>query len=77
MKSKIIQILNEIRPEFDFNEPVDNIVEQRMLDSFDVVTLVTMLEEEFKILIEGTEIVSTNFISVESICLLLSKYIKE
>jgi acyl carrier protein len=76
MKSKIIAILNDIRPEFDFNEPVDNFIEAGMLDSFDLVTLVTSLDEAFEISIDGTDIVPENFSNIESILNLLNKYIK-
>lgn len=76
MKSKIIAILNDIRPEFDFNEPVDNFIEAGMLDSFDLVTLVTSLDEAFEISIYGTDILPENFSNSESILNLLNKYIK-
>ena len=42
MREKIISILSELRPEFDFSEPV-NFIEEGMLDSFDIVTLVSSL----------------------------------
>jgi acyl carrier protein len=76
MKSKIIAILNDIRPEFDFNEPIDNFIEAGMLDSFDLVTLVTSLDEAFEISIDGTDILPENFSNSESISNLLNKYIK-
>jgi acyl carrier protein len=76
MKSKIIAILNDIRPEFDFNEPVHNFIEAGMLDSFDLVTLVTSLDEAFEISIDGTDILPENFSNSESILNLLNKYIK-
>jgi acyl carrier protein len=75
MKTKVEKILNEIRPEFDFSAST-NFIENGMLDSFDVVSLVTMLDKEFNISIEGVEIIPMNFNSVESICILLSKYVK-
>ena len=76
MKTKVLNILSEIRSEFDFSTS-SNFIEDGMLDSFDMVTLVTMLDEEFKISIEGTQVIPDNFISVESICSLLSKYVNE
>jgi acyl carrier protein len=75
MKTKVEKILNEIRPEFDFSTST-NFIENGMLDSFDVVSLVTMLDKEFNISIDGIEIIPMNFNSVESICTLLSKYVK-
>jgi acyl carrier protein len=76
MKTKVLNILSEIRSEFDFSTS-SNFIKDGMLDSFDIVTLVTILDEEFKISIEGTQVIPDNFISVESICSLLSKYVKE
>jgi acyl carrier protein len=73
MKNRLVEILNEIRPEFDFNSDV-NFIENGMLDSFDVVALVTALDEEYKISIDGTDIIPDNFSTVNAIETLLSKY---
>jgi acyl carrier protein len=73
MKEKILEILNGIRSEFDFSENV-NFIEAGMLDSFDVVSLVTELDEEFKISIEGIDILPENFSTLEAIFNLLKKY---
>jgi len=72
MKEKIIQILSNLRPEFDFNQSVD-FVEEGMLDSFDVITLVTTLDETFGISIDGVDILPENFSSIEKIENLLKK----
>jgi acyl carrier protein len=72
MKNKILRILSEIRPEFDFTESV-NFIEQGMLDSLDVVSLVTALDSEFGISIDGMDILPENFSSIEKIIGLLKK----
>lgn len=72
MKDKLINILNEIRPEFDFANET-NFISQGMLDSFDLVTLVTELDEAFGISIDGTDILPENFESAEAIEALLKK----
>lgn len=72
MKQKIIKILSKLRPEFDFNEPL-NFIEEGMLDSFDVINLVTALDSEFGISIDGTDVLPDNFSSVENIEALLRK----
>jgi acyl carrier protein len=74
MQNKVISILNEIRSEFDFSNG-SNFIEEGMLDSFDIVTLVTTLDEEFNISIDGIEVIPDNFVSIESICKLLKKYV--
>ncbi|UBD75548.1 acyl carrier protein [Parabacteroides goldsteinii] len=72
MKEKIVKILSELRPEFDFNEPL-NFIEEGMLDSFDVINLVTTLDSEFNISIDGIDVLPENFSSVERIETLLRK----
>ena len=73
MKEKIIAILNELRPEFDFSEEGVNFIEEGMLDSFDVVNLVDELDSTFGISIDGVDILPENFASVEAITNLLIK----
>ena len=72
MREKIVSILTELRPEFDFNEPLD-FIEEGMLDSFDVINLVTALDSEFGLSIDGTDVLPDNFSSVENIEALLRK----
>ena len=73
MKEKIIGILTELRPEFDFSEEGVNFIEEGMLDSFDLVNLVDELDSTFGISIDGVDIVSKNFESVDAIEKLLIK----
>jgi acyl carrier protein len=72
MEEKVIKILTDIRPEFDFTERV-NFIENGMLDSFDVFNLVTSLDREFGVSIDGMDILAENFTSVENIVKLLIK----
>ena len=72
MKKKILDFLTEIRPEFDFTTS-SNFIEEGMMDSFDIVSLVASLDEEFGISIDGTEILPENFSNVDSIFQLLIK----
>jgi acyl carrier protein len=72
MKS-LPDILKEIRPEFDFAKSEDFIADG-MLDSFDVVTLVSTLDKTFGISIEGVDIVPENFVNQAAIERLLRKH---
>jgi len=69
---KIYGILKELRPEFDFNSSKDFIADG-MLDSFDIVSLITELEENFEILIDAVDIIPENFSSVEEIANVVRK----
>jgi acyl carrier protein len=71
MKS-VAEILKEIRPEFDFATSSD-FIGDGMLDSFDMVTLVSTLDKTHGISIPGTEIVPENFQNVQAIEALLRK----
>ena len=68
--NKLIDILHNIRPEFDF-ENSDNYIEQGMLDSFDIVTLVSELDASYNISIDGLDIVPQNFSNLQSILALV------
>ncbi len=72
MKQQIIEILEELRPEFDFSRDV-NFIEEGMLDSFDVVSLVTTLDEKYNISIDGVDVLPENFSSISKIIDLLYK----
>ncbi len=71
MKS-LPEILKEIRPEFDFTTS-NNFMEDGMLDSFDMVTLVSTLDKTYGISIQGTDIVPENFQNLQTIEALLRK----
>lgn len=70
---KIIDILQDIRPEFDFTDSI-NFFEDGYIDSFDLISLVVALDKEFKIKIKGTDIVPENFRNFDAIESLLRKY---
>jgi acyl carrier protein len=69
---KIYELLNNLRPELDYRDS-QNFIEDGMLDSFDVVALVTDLEEAYDIKIDGLDIVPDNFVTVQSIADLIRK----
>ena len=72
LKLQVIGILSEIRPEYNFSQDV-NFIEEGMLDSLDMVTLVAGLDEKYSISIDGDDIIPENFSSLEMIVNLLKK----
>lgn len=72
MINEILAMLEELRPEFDFNDS-DDFVMDGLLDSFDIITLVSMLEEKYDIKVDGLDIVPENFVSTETIKTLIEK----
>ena len=76
MKSEIIAILNELKPGEVFSDS-NSFIDDGLLDSFDIVSLIGMLEEKYRITIDGMDIIPENFQSVDSIVNLLHKSEKE
>lgn len=76
MKDKIKEVLENIRPEFDFVDS-DNFLEDGLLDSFDLITLVSSLDQTFGISIEGTEMTPENFQNINTIENLVRKYVRD
>lgn len=72
MNDQIMTMLNEIRPEFDFTDS-DDFVMDGLLDSFDIISLISMLEEKYECRIDGMDIVPENFSSIDFIIALVEK----
>ena len=68
----LLTILKTIRPESDFAASGD-FIEDGLLDSFDVVTLVGTLDKTYHISISGVDIVPENFKNLQTITALLRK----
>lgn len=71
--SKVAAILAEIRPEFDFSQSTD-FFEDGVLDSFDLVSLVSELDRAYGISIDGLDIVPENFGSIAKIETLVARH---
>lgn len=72
MKDQIHEMLKELRPEFDFEESEDFVMDG-LLDSFDIISLVSMLEEKYAVKVDGLDIVPENFVSLDTIVDLVGK----
>lgn len=69
---KLIEILNRIKPEIDFTVS-HNLVDKGMLDSIDIVTIVSEIETEYSVEIEPEEIDPDNFQSAASMFEMINK----
>ena len=68
----IIEILEQIKHGVDFNTE-ENLIEEEILDSFDIVTLVAKLNDEFDIEISPADLIPENFNSAKKIYELVQK----
>ena len=63
---KILEILKGIRPDVDF-ENETALIDDGILDSFDVVSIISELDDAFGVQVRITELDPENFNSAESI----------
>ena len=63
---ELINLLSEIRPDVDF-ENERNLIDDGILDSFDIVSIISELDDNFGIAVRVTELGPENFNSAESI----------
>lgn len=70
--NEIMKMLKELRPEFDFEDSED-FVEDGYLDSFDIISLVSSIEDKYMVKIAGLDVVPENFSSIEAIESLIKK----
>jgi acyl carrier protein len=73
IESTVLKILQQTRPEVDFSGS-HNFLGERLLDSFDIVSIVSDLDSEFGISIDGTQILPENFSSLEAIAELIRRH---
>ena len=63
---ELLKLLKKIKPEVNF-ENNEHLIDNEELDSFDIVSIVSAINEEFDIEIGAGDIVPENFNSVEAI----------
>lgn len=76
IKETILDILQELHEDIDF-EKKEALVDDKILDSFDLVTLVAELGEEFDVEITAKDFVTENFNSVERLTNMIVRLTEE
>lgn len=72
MKEKVMDILMDLRPDVDF-ENEKKLIGDGILESFDIMSLVAELEDEFDVKIKPKDLVAENFNSVDDMVAMLQK----
>jgi acyl carrier protein len=75
-KETILEILQEMHSDVDY-ETEDKLVTNKILDSFDLVSLVTELSEEFDIQITAKDFVEENFNSLATLVAMVDRLVEE
>lgn len=72
MKEQLMNILKELRPEVDF-ENEKSLVDDGVLDSFDMVSLIGEINDAFEVEISFDDIEPENFNSVDGMVELIQR----
>ena len=73
---KLLEILSDLHPEVDFVNTTD-LVDDGILDSLDIVSLVAQIDAEFGVTIPAEEIIPENFNSAKELFALINKLDEE
>ena len=75
-RQELLEILEETRPDIDF-ENETALIDKEMLDSFDIISIVSEINEAFDISINVNDLLPENFNSVDAILALIAKLQEE
>ena len=73
---KLLKILDELHPDVDF-ETEEHLIDNKILDSFDIVTLVAEIDAEYDVAIPAEELIPENFNSAKALYALVEKLMDE
>lgn len=76
MRQRILDILKEVNEDIIIYEGNDMLGDS-VIDSFEIIEIISKLEEEFKIEIDAVNIVAANFKNKETIITMLEKLIAD
>ena len=68
----LLEILNDLHPEVDF-ETCNTLVDDKIIDSFAIVTIISEVNEEYDVVIPAEEIIPENFNSASALYELISR----
>ena len=72
----LMKILADLHPDVDFTNN-DKLVDSKILDSFDIVTIIAEVDNVFDVAIPAEEIVPDNFNSAKSLYALIKRLMEE
>ncbi len=75
-KAELLEILTELHPDVDF-EAQSALVDDGILDSFDIVSLISEITDTFDVELSAVHIVPENFNTVAALVALIDKLMDE
>ena len=73
---ELLEILTDLHPDVDY-ESCKTLIDARILDSFDIIAIVSEIDNVFDVAVPAEEIIPENFNSAEAIYNLIQKLLEE
>lgn len=70
---KLLKILEDIRPDLDFSTE-DKLIDNALLDSFDIISITTEINDQFDINISVADLLPENYNSAKAMWELIQQY---
>ena len=70
--TELLEILENLHPEVNF-DTCTTLIDDKILDSFDIITIISEINEEFDVVIPAEEIIPENFNSAQALYELVKK----
>lgn len=68
----LLKILEDLHPDVDFRT-CDTLIDEQVLDSFDIITLIAEIDSKFDTAIPAEEIIPENFNSAKTLYALIER----
>ena len=69
---ELLELLQGIRDDVDFENTKD-LIDGKILSSFDIIQIISVIDDEYDVAIPATEIIPANFNSLEALYNLIQK----
>lgn len=74
--TELLEILENLHPEVDFAN-CTTLIDDKILDSFDIITIISEINEEFDVVVPAEEIIPENFNSAQALYELVTRLADE
>ncbi len=63
---ELLELLKEVRDDIDF-EKEEKLIDDKLLTSFDIIQIISAIDEEYDVAVPATQIIPANFNSAKAI----------
>ena len=63
---ELLELLKDVRDDVDFESCTD-LIDGKILSSFDIINITSVIDEEYDVAVPATEIIPSNFNSAQAI----------